>query len=231
MNKLYLIPCTISEKTPAECLPKEVLDAVKSTQVFLVENLRSARRFISSTKQGIVIDELEFFELNKKTSFEAIFNFISSKNENIGVISEAGCPAVADPGSLAVEVAHQLGIQVVPLVGPSSILLTLMASGFNGQSFVFHGYLPIDKKERTQKIKSMESEAFRRKQTQLFMDTPYRNNQVFETLLATCSPNSKLCVASELTSANEWVKTFSIEKWRKQKIDLHKKPVIFALYF
>jgi len=230
MANLYLIPCPISEKKPAECLPPEALQALQNTKVFLVENLRSARRFISSCKLGITIDELAFFELNKKTSFDTVLEFLATKSEDIGVISEAGCPAVADPGSVAVVVAHELGMKVVPLIGPSSILLTLMASGFNGQSFAFHGYLPINQKERGHKLKQLESKAFKEKQTQLFMDTPYRNNQVFETILNTCLPTTRLCVASELTSSNEWIKTLTVERWKKQKIDLHKKPVIFALY-
>ncbi len=232
MSDLLLIPCPIAAQPPHQCLPAQVLQVIKDTKVFMVEDLRSARRFISSTKQGIVIDELEFFVLNKKTKFEAIYDFMClHAKADIGVISEAGCPAVADPGSLAVAVAHQTQRKVVPLVGPSSILLTLMASGFNGQSFVFHGYLPINQKERAGKIKQMEKEAFQKKQTQLFMDTPYRNNHVLETILKTCSPQTLLCIAAELTSEQEFVKTYSIEKWKKEKLDLHKKPVIFALYF
>jgi len=232
MPDLRLIPCPISSLSPKECLPPQVLNVIKETSIFMVEDLRSARRFISSTKQGIVIDELTFFVLNKKTKFEAIYDFMSQYNDqHIGVISEAGCPAVADPGSIAVEVAHQCNRKVVPLVGPSSILLTLMASGFNGQSFVFHGYLPINQKERANKIKQMEKDAFHKKQTQLFMDTPYRNNHVLETILKTCNPQTRLCIAAELTSEQEDIKTKRIEKWKKEKLDLNKKPVIFALYF
>ncbi|MFK7899461.1 MAG: SAM-dependent methyltransferase [Cyclobacteriaceae bacterium] len=231
-GKLFLIPCPIAKTNDArETLSPQVLEAIKSCDLFLVEELRTARRYISSLKLGLVIEELEFFQLNKKTKFEQLFEFMMNHTDKqLGVISEAGCPAVADPGSLAVEVAHQLKMKVVPLVGPSSILLTLMASGFNGQSFAFQGYLPIDRKARESKLKQLEKNALTLRQTQLFMDTPYRNNHVLESIISSCSPDTKLCVAMDVTGESEYIKTQSIGKWKHQKIDLNKKPVIFALH-
>lgn len=231
-GKLFLIPCPIATGDDARAtLSPQVLEAVKECKIFLVEELRTARRFISSLKLGITIEELEFFQLNKKTKFEQLFNFMMEHiDEPLGVISEAGCPAVADPGSLAVEVAHQLKMKVVPLVGPSSILLALMASGFNGQSFAFQGYLPIDRKARENKLRQLEKQALTSRQTQLFMDTPYRNNHVLESIISACSPDTNLCVAMDVTGQAEYIKTQTIGKWRRQKIDLNKKPVIFALH-
>jgi 16S rRNA (cytidine1402-2'-O)-methyltransferase len=181
-------------------------------------------------KLGKVIEQLTFFELNKDTSIEQVRKYFSEvpRGTDIGVISEAGCPGVADPGSLAVKVAHQYNIKVVPLVGPSSILLALMASGFSGQSFVFHGYLPIDKQERIKKIKALENES-RKQQTQIFMETPFRNNSFLEDLLANCQPSTNLCIAANITATDEMIQTKTIAEWAKKKPDLHKIPTMFLI--
>jgi 16S rRNA (cytidine1402-2'-O)-methyltransferase len=204
---------------------------IRNTEYYFVENIRTTRRFISELKVGKVIDQLHFFELDKDTSLAQVKQYFKEipPQQNIGVISEAGCPGVADPGALAVQVAHQIGMKVVPLVGPSSILLGLMASGFSGQSFVFHGYLPIEKVERSKKIKSLEQEA-KKGQTQIFMETPFRNNQLLEDLFANLGGASLLCIACNVTAADEMIQTKSINDWKKQKPDLHKKPTMFLLY-
>lgn len=198
---------------------------------FLVENARSARRFISALNLGIQIDQLQFELVDKKTSFEESMELLEPirQGKNGGILSEAGCPGVADPGALTVSSAHQLGIMVVPLSGPSSVLLALMASGFNGQSFVFHGYLPIDKDERKNKIRELERAALRSGQTQIFMETPYRNEQIFQTLIQVCNNNTRLCIASNITAENETIKTYSIERWKKSRPDIYKIPTIFII--
>ncbi len=229
-KSLYLIPTPLAEDTVHRVLPAETIERITDLRVFFVENVKSARRFISSLKKGVVIDELTFILLDKRSTFESIFQYLTEVNENVGVLSEAGCPGVADPGAIAADAAHQLGWNVVPLVGPSSILLALMASGFNGQSFVFHGYLPIDRKERNKKIKELERAAVLRRQTQIFMETPYRNLQMFESLLQTCHPDTRLSISADLTSSQDFSQTRSISSWSKMKLpDIHKKPAIFIL--
>ena len=229
-KSLYLIPTPLAEDTVHRVLPAETIERITELRVFFVENVKSARRFISSLKKGVVIDELTFILLDKRSTFESIFQYLTEVNENVGVLSEAGCPGVADPGAIAADAAHQLGWNVVPLVGPSSILLALMASGFNGQSFVFHGYLPIDRKERNKKIKELERAAVLRRQTQIFMETPYRNLQMFESLLQTCHPDTRLSISADLTSSQDFSQTRSISSWSKMKLpDIHKKPAIFIL--
>ena len=199
---------------------------------FLVENVRTARRFVSSLKLGRKIEELHFEMLDKNTpahEVEAICNPLVN-GRDMGVMSEAGCPGIADPGHLAVSFAHRHDITVVPLSGPSSIFMALMSSGFNGQSFVFHGYLPIDRQQRKNALKSMEQEAVRKGQTQIFMETPYRNDKLLADILKTCHPQTLLCVASDITGPDEIIRTMSIKNWQKSMPDLHKRPTIFLLY-
>lgn len=227
---LYLIPTTLAPDTFDSVLSPQIIEVISATDYFFVENLRTARRFISELKLGKVIENLHFYEVDKDTPPEKILGYFKEipTTKSIGVISEAGCPGVADPGAVAVKIAHQLGIKVVPLVGPSSILLGLMASGFSGQSFVFHGYLPIDKKDKIQKIKQLEINSMKN-QTQIFMETPFRNNQLLEDLLNVCQPNTNLCIASNVTAKEEFIQTKKISDWKKQKPDLHKIPTMFLI--
>jgi len=227
---LYLIPTTLAPNTAQQVLAPQILEVVKQTNYYFVENIRTARRCISELKLGKVIDELVFFELDKDTTSDKVRSYFKQipADATIGVMSEAGCPGVADPGAVAVQIAHELGIKVCPLVGPSSILLGLMASGFSGQSFVFHGYLPIDKIERQKVLKNLEKSA-QKLQTQIFMETPFRNNQFLEDILQTCQGNIKLCIASNVSAEDEFIQTKTISEWKKQKPDLHKKPTMFLM--
>lgn len=231
--KLFLIPCNLSDTELNQTIPSYVLeDIIPNLSYFMVENLKTARRFIKKVKKDIVIDNLTFCEIGKNSDMK-IANTFFHKNittHNIGILSEAGCPGVADPGSQIVAMAHNTrDVQVVPLTGPSSILLSLMASGLNGQSFTFHGYLPMQNSQRKLKIKQLENNARKLNQTQIFIETPFRNNQMLEALLSQCSPNTVLCIASEITGESEYIKTQSIEAWKKETINLHKKPTIFLL--
>jgi 16S rRNA (cytidine1402-2'-O)-methyltransferase len=227
---IYLIPSFLSENA-VETIPGYVTTAVKNCQVIFAENERTARRFLKGIDKEIVIDNFEWHTIHKVET-EQINNFRKKVKEgkNIAIISEAGCPGIADPGQILVYEAQKLNAEIKPLVGPSSVLLALMASGFNGQHFTFLGYLPIDHYERIKKIKEIEEESSRKKSTQIFIETPYRNNKLFETILLNCNSSTHLCIAAELTSANEYIKTKSIADWKKEKIDLNKKPVIFLLY-
>lgn len=227
--KLYLIPVPLAENTANQVLPIQVIEAVKNLDVFLVENIRTARRFISSLKLNKKIDDLTFIELHKATPLSETWEYLSTLDKDAGVMSEAGCPGIADPGAVAVSLAHQLGMQVIPLTGPSSILLTLMASGMSGQSFTFHGYLPIDKMQRKRSLQQIEKDALSRQQTQLFMETPFRNNAMLDAIIETCRPDTLLCIGANLTDPTQRVRTMTIEKWKKQKPDLHKIPAIFAI--
>lgn len=229
---LYLIPVTLGETTITQVLPEYNKSIILNIKYFVVENIRSARRFLKQVDQSIDIDALTFYELNKHTNLDQIGNYLYplSQGESVGIISEAGCPAIADPGSDVVAIAQKKGYPVVPLVGPSSILLSLMGSGFNGQSFAFHGYLPIDNKERRQKIEQMEHRIFKENQTQLFIETPYRNDKLVEDLITHCSPSIKLCIAMNLTCEDEYIKTLPIQNWKKHLPNMHKKPCIFLLY-
>lgn len=228
---LFLIPIILAPDTAAQVLSPQVTEVIGQLDYFLVEEVRTARRFISSLRLGRVIEQLNFQELSKKTTATEILEYFHTLPEgvDVGVLSEAGCPGVADPGAVAVALAHSLGWRVAPLVGPSSILLALMASGFSGQSFAFQGYLPIDRAERQKAIKRLEQLVTSQQQTQLFMETPFRNNQLLEALLQTCHPNSKLCIASNLTAPEEYIRTQTIAQWRASPPDLHKKPTIFVL--
>ena len=226
---LYLIPTVLAEGTSDNVLSPQIKDVIANVDVFVVENIRTARRFISSLKLGKVIDNITFFELTKDTPRGETRDQIKSLTQNAGIISEAGCPGVADPGSVAVDFAHQVGIRVVPLVGPSSILLALMASGMSGQSFVFHGYLPIDKTERKKAVKQLEYDVLEKNQTQIFMETPFRNNSFLDALLDSCQIDTLLCIAANITSDEQFIETHPVKYWRKNKPDLHKQPTIFLI--
>jgi 16S rRNA (cytidine1402-2'-O)-methyltransferase len=226
---VYLVPSFLSENA-VETIPEYVLTAVKNCTVIFAENERTARRFLKSMDKEIVIDNFEWYSIHKAEEEQLnIFKEKINAGKNIAIISEAGCPGIADPGQMLIAEAQKMNIEIKPLVGPSSILLALMASGFNGQHFCFLGYLPIDNTERIKKIKQIEEESIRRKCTQIFIETPYRNNKMLETILQSCHTSTSLCIAAELTSASEFIKTKSIADWKKEKIDLHKKPVIFLL--
>jgi 16S rRNA (cytidine1402-2'-O)-methyltransferase len=227
---LYLLPMLLAENSHSQVLTPHSIDVIKSLKVFFVENVKTTRRFISSLKLGIIIDELTFIEVNKDTSFNKIFEVLLELKQDAGIISEAGCAGVADPGGLIVEAGHQLGFEIKPLVGPNSILLALMGSGLNGQSFAFHGYLPIKEDERASKLRTLEKEAVQKNQTQIFMETPYRNNQMFQTILKSLNAKTRLCVAADITGETEFIKTKSVEAWRKgNSPDLHKRPAIFLI--
>lgn len=228
-GKLYLIPSPLAEDTIQKVLSPQISGVLLETKYFFVENIRTARRLISEFKLGIKIEDLTFFELNKDTPVETTKENIKVilEGNQAGVLSEAGCPAVADPGSILVALAHSLDIQVIPLTGPSSILLALMASGLNGQSFAFHGYLPIAKDERIKSIKFFEKQSSGYQQTQIFIETPYRNNQLLEALVQCCSPKTRLCIAADITGANEMIKTKTIQDWKKELPDLNKIPSLF----
>lgn len=231
-GKLYLIPTPLSENSLDKMVTDEMTRTIKILDYFLAENIRTARRFISSLKLGRIIERLHFDVLDKKTSVKEINQLCAPllNGNDVGVLSEAGCPGIADPGNLAVTFAHQYNIEVIPLVGPSSIFMALMASGFNGQSFVFHGYLPIDKQKRIQVIQTIQKDALNKKQTQIFMETPYRNNQLFTDLLQYCQPFLRLCVAKDISGSMELIKTHTIQEWKKSKPDLHKVPTVFLVY-
>ena len=226
---IYLIPSFLAEDA-IETIPPYVLDAVKNCQVIFAENERTARRFLKSMCKEIVIDNFEWYAIHKAEQEQInAFRQKIKDGKNIAIISEAGCPGVADPGQLLIYEAQKMNVIIKPLVGPSSILLALMASGLNGQQFAFEGYLPIDNVDRNKKIKELEEESSKKNRTQIFIETPYRNNKLLESVLQICKPSTLLCIASEITSPQEWIKTKTIGDWKKEKTDLHKKPVIFLL--
>ncbi len=231
MAKLYLIPNVLSEGDWQHVLPAQIHPILTNTKHYIVENIRTARRFMKQVNREINIDECTFYELNKRTTNDELPAFLKPIEQgfDVGVISEAGCPGVADPGADVVRIAHQKGIQVVPIVGPSSILLALMASGLNGQNFAFKGYLPVKPNERVKEITALEKRIRNEKQTQIFIETPYRNNQLIGDLLKTCTSSTLLCIAANVTGENEFIATKSIQEWKKQVPDLHKQPVIFLL--
>ncbi len=230
MSVVYLIPCPIAENTSHTILPY-VIEAVKECQVFFVENERSARRFLKSVWKEMIIDDYEWTTIHKaEDAVKKDFVRHIRNGKNIGIISEAGCPGIADPGQQLIAVAHNEKAVVKPLVGPSSILLALMASGLNGQSFRFNGYLPIDNGERIKFIRQLEQQSAKNNCTEIFIETPYRNDQMMETLIKTCNPGTLLSVAADVTGEQEWIRTYSIAEWKKQIPSLHKRPVIFSLF-
>ena len=229
---LYLIPVTLGETEISQVLPAYNHDIIVEIKHFIVENIRSARRFLKKVEKSIDIDELTFYELNRHTDRNVIGEYLEplKNGKSVGIISEAGCPAIADPGADVVAIAQQKGFKIVPLVGPSSIILSVMASGFNGQSFAFNGYLPVEVPNRIKALKKLENKVWNENQTQLFIETPYRNTKMFETIINNLRPNTKLCVAAGITCENEFIKTLTIEKWKKQKMpDIEKVPAIFLI--
>lgn len=231
-GKLYLIPSLIGDGRASDVLPAGTLNILPHIDHFIVEELRTARRFLRKAGVTRSLDELSFEIFNEHSVKEDIEHLLAPamNGKDIGLLSEAGTPCIADPGSEIVEMAHQKGIITIPLTGPSSILLSLMASGFNGQNFAFIGYLPVDRNERSRKIKEVERVARERSQTQIFIETPYRNLQLFDALLQHCQEETRLCIATEITSENGFVFTRSIRNWKTLKPDIHKKPTVFLLY-
>lgn len=232
MPTLFLIPTSLGDSSFDRILPAYNAEVVNSLQYFIVEDVRSARRFLKKVNQAIDIDTLHFFVLNQHTSPEEISAFLKpmAAGYDMGVVSEAGCPAIADPGADVVALAQLANYKVVPLVGPSSLLLALMGSGFNGQSFAFSGYLPINPAERSKALKKLESRIYSEDQSQLFIETPYRNMKMLQQILSDCQPNTKLCIAADITLETEFIHTKTIKAWKSQIPDLNKKPCIFILY-
>ena len=229
---LYLIPVQLSECDLTSVLPAQNIALVSELRHFIVENVRSARRFLKKCDRNIDIDSLTFYELNRHTSPEAVATYLAplEKGEAMGVISEAGCPAVADPGADVVAIAQRKGLRVKPLVGPSSILMGLMGSGFNGQSFAFLGYLPIDAAARTRMLETMTHRILHENQTQIFIETPYRNNALLAELTKKLPAQLKLCIASDITGSREHIVTRGVKEWAKVKTDFNKIPTLFLLY-
>lgn len=229
---LYLIPVTLGDTDIDRVLPNHNRTIIAGISHYVVENIRSARRFLRKSNPDIVIDDLTFCTLDEHTRPEEIASFLAPLRDGkpVGVISEAGCPAIADPGADLVAIAQREGLPVVPLVGPSSILMSLMASGFNGQSFAFNGYLPVEPAERTRKIKQLEQRAYSEDQTQIFIETPYRNHKMIEELVRTCRPTTRLCVACDISCEGEEIHTRTIAQWKKAKYDIQKRPAIFLIY-
>ena len=230
-GKLYLIPTILSEKSQEATLPTIITKYIREIDIFIVENIRTARRHIKQIFREKNINNSIFYAYGKHHTLNLEHDFLTHilNGKDVGLLSEAGLPCIADPGSAIVEYAHKFQIDVIPLIGPSSILLALMASGMNGQNFAFSGYLPIDKRKRIRMLKHLESLARRTNQTQIFIETPYRNQQLFHAILKTCNKNTKLCVAVELTSQNEFIKTKTIDEWKQTKITIHKKPSVFLI--
>lgn len=229
---LYLIPVTLGDTDIDSVLPSGNKCFIAGIKHFIVEDIRSARRFLKKADRGIDVDSLIFYPLNKHTGANDVSGYLRPliAGNSMGVISEAGCPAIADPGADVVAMAQQKGLKVIPLVGPSSILLALMASGFNGQSFAFHGYLPIGSGERIKRLKTLEQRIYSENQTQLFIETPYRNNKMLEGILVNCRPQTKLCIAANITCEGEFIKTRAVKDWKDKTPDLSKIPCIFLLY-
>lgn len=229
--KLYLIPVPLSDVPHERCLPEYNCRIIASLKHFIVENVRTARRFLRVACPDLVIDTLTFYELNKHTEPEALSSYLDplTQGESVGLLSEAGCPAIADPGSDVVAMAHRRGFAVDPLIGPSSILLSLMASGLNGQRFAFLGYLPIDDSDRTRAIRDAEHRALSLGETQIFIETPYRNERLVSELIRHCRPSTRLCIASRLTDPDAMIVTRTLAQWRGHEPQLHKQPTIFLL--
>lgn len=232
LGKLYLIPITLGDSEPMDVLPQTVKRAIDFIDTYIVENEKTARKFIKSIHPEKQQSTLQLSTLNKHTETVEYEQLIKPclEGKNIGLMSEAGCPGVADPGAVIVKIAHERGIQVVPLVGPSSILLALMGSGMNGQSFAFNGYLPIDKSEKKQALKNFEKVSQDKNQSQIFIETPYRNNKLTEDLLQLLHPSTLLCIACDITLPTEYIKTMKVADWKKIKVDLHNRPSIFIIH-
>lgn len=231
-GKLYLIPTGLGDHPPLEVLPISIKKIIDSVDDFIVENEKTARRFIKNVSPEKPQPSLRLQVLNKHTQQDELNSFLDAckQGKSMGLLSEAGCPGVADPGADVVKLAHQHNIQVIPLVGPSSIILALMSSGMNGQSFAFNGYLPIDKNERKSELKRLEKISFEQNQSQLFIETPYRNNKMLEDLCSVLHPQTRVCVACDITLETEYIKTMTIDHWKNVKVDLHKRPAIFIIH-
>lgn len=230
---LFLIPNTLGENAPDEVIPQKVIETAQRLRHFIVEDVRTVRRYLRKIDRTFPIDDSQFFELNQHTDRSKIEPYLKPllEGNDMGIISEAGCPAVADPGADIVALAHRKGIRVVPLVGPSSILLAQMASGFNGQSFAFVGYLPIEAAERQKRLRKLEHRAKEENQTQLFIETPYRNMKLFDELTATLKGDTRLCIACDITLESEYIETRTIGEWKQKKPqDLNKRPTIFGIF-
>ncbi|CAN5153966.1 SAM-dependent methyltransferase [soil metagenome] len=230
-GKLYLIPTTLGDSNPIEVLPYSIRKLIERIDHYIVENEKTARKSIKLVVPKKKQQSLHLSPLNKFTPGESLPGFLDPCKEglDVGLLSEAGCPGIADPGAEIVKLAHKMGIRVVPLVGPSSILLAMMGSGMNGQSFTFHGYLPIDKKERKQEVKNLERISAERNQAQIFIETPYRNNNLLEDLVQSLHPSTNLCVACDLTLSTEYIMTKAAGEWARTKVDLNKRPTIFII--
>lgn len=228
---LYLIPNTLGNPETGDTIPPGISDKIKGINVYIVENLRNARRYLKSLHREIDIDQLVFHELNEHTPPEEIPAFLdeAARGLHTAILSEAGVPGVADPGAVVVRLAHEKGIRVIPLTGPSSILLSLMASGLNGQAFTFHGYLPVKRAERIRKIREIEQVVKRKRETQIFIEAPYRNDGLLADILESCDHSTRLCVAADITLRTEFIITRSVQEWKRNKPDLHKRPAIFLL--
>ncbi len=226
-----MIPVTLGDTEHSRVLPSYNREVILSLTRFIVEDIRTARRFLKKAESSIVIDNLIFTELNEHTSPEVVSAMLAPMDagESIGVMSEAGCPAVADPGADVVAIAQRKGYRVVPLVGPSSILMALMGSGFNGQRFAFHGYLPVEASARAERIKVFESRMYTEHETQIFIETPYRNNKLLEDFIRTCRPSTRLCIACNITCDDEFIRTLPVREWAENIPDLKKKPAIFLI--
>ena len=229
---LYLLPVTLGDTAIEKVLPSYNREIIVNIKHFIVEDVRSARRFLKKVDADICIDELTFYPLNKHTSPDDISGYLQpfAEGHSMGVISEAGCPAVADPGADVVAIAQKRNFKVVPLVGPSSIILSVMGSGFNGQSFAFHGYLPIEPADRMRRLKELEARVYSENQTQLFIETPYRNHKMLEDILKTCRPQTKLCIAANITCEGEFIQTKTVKEWKGKLPELNKIPCIFLIY-
>lgn len=225
---VYLIPSMLHEEG-MQSIPSYITEIVKQCQVFFVENERTARRYLKILVKEIIIDNYEWFKIDTDDKLADSFRKKIKEGKAIGIISEAGCPGIADPGQQLVAIAHEMNVEVKPLVGPNSILLALMASGMNGQQFRFAGYLPIQDPERSKSIKELETESAKKNCTQIFIETPYRNNQLMDALLSVCQPSTKICIAVDLTSEKQFIKTRSVADWKKNKPDIHKHLVIFCM--
>lgn len=231
MANLYLIPSPLGESDFTAVFPAWNSEIIQTIDTYIVEDVRTERRFLKKLGIKKPIDELTFFHLDKHSKDLDLRQFLSPclEGKNVGLLSDAGVPCIADPGNLVVATAHRMGITVVPLVGPSSILLSLMASGFNAQSFAFHGYLPSEQPDRERMLKTLEAAAGRTHQTQIFIETPYRNNHILKSVLSVCAPDTRLCVAVDLTTSEETIISQTVAQWRKERIDLHKRPAIFLI--
>lgn len=231
-GKIILVPTSLGDTSLNRIIPLDVLSIIRNIKHFIVENERTARRFLKLVDKSINIDELTFYLMDKHTKDEEFIRYFGpiAKGFDIGVLSEAGCPGIADPGGEVVRIAHTKGIKVMPLVGPSSILLALISSGMNGQNFAFNGYLPIDSGERSKVIKSLEARSKRENQTQIFIETPFRNNKFFEELIKCCMPTTRICVAADITLDTEYIVTQTAQEWKKKVPDLNKRPAIFLIH-